>query len=114
MKEPFKLYKYMVLESDLAWIDRNKTTPKKYRYIKQDLFKRLITDYYALHSKYSTREILEYYNLDFVLEAYFRAILKIKGKGMLKNMEDFSRIPRWDALAKYFAQHCISRFKCVS
>lgn len=113
LKEPFTFYKYMVIEHDLSWINNNKTLPKKYQYIDEELFKRLVLDYYAMHSKYSTKEILELYDLDIVLEIYFRAVLKIKGQGTPGNLENFHQVPKWDELANYFAKHCISRFKCV-
>lgn len=68
-----------------------------------------------MHVKYSTKEILEWYDLDLVLEMYFRAVLKIKGNGigMPENLEDFQKMPKWNELANYFAKHCISRFKCL-
>ena len=77
--EAFCSYKYLLLLSDLSWLDGNKSLPTEHRYLNGMILKKFIADYYVLVQRYSTRQILENYDLDFVLDVYFRAVMIAKG-----------------------------------
>ena len=72
-------YKHFILTSDLSWINKNPSTPRSFKFLTEDIFKRFIVDYYVLVEKYSTREVLEIYDLDFIFDVYQRAVMLTKG-----------------------------------
>ena len=65
--------------TDLSWINQNKTLPKGYRFLTEDTLKKFVVDYYVLVEKYSTKQVLENYDLEFVLDVYFRSVMVAKG-----------------------------------
>ena len=87
--EAFCSYKYLLLLSDLSWLDGNKSLPAEHQYLNGMILKKFITDYYVLVQRYSTKQILENYDLDFVLDSYFRAVMIAKGCKS-KKVKDFN------------------------
>lgn len=91
--EAFCSYKQFILLSDLTWISNNKTLPRSHKFLTDAILKKFVIDYYVLVEKYSTRQILENYDLEFVLDAYFRAVMVSKGcknEGVMDFREEVS------------------------
>jgi len=53
--EVFVSYKNFIMTSDLRWVNNNPTTPKAFKFITDDILKRLVADYCILAEKYSTK-----------------------------------------------------------
>lgn len=44
----FCSYKYLLMTSDMKWINNNPTVPRKFKFLNENIFKRLIVDFYVL------------------------------------------------------------------